>query len=73
VGALGLIAATILAAAHFKLLATSDLPIVGWVPLIYPLAVALGAGFALWLRGNKPRLYEALARLELRAESTKPS
>jgi amino acid transporter len=73
VGALGLIAATMLAALHFKLLATSDLPVVGWVPLIYPVAVALGVGFALWLRGNKPRLYEALARLELRAESTKPS
>ncbi|MEJ0096486.1 MAG: APC family permease [Methylocella sp.] len=60
-GALGLIAATALAAANFKLLATSDLPAVGWLPLIYPVTVAIGVGFALWLRSAKPKVYSALS------------
>jgi amino acid transporter len=68
VGALGLIAATALAAAHFQLLATSDLPVVGWIPLLYPVTVAVGIGFALWLRGNRPDLYEALDKVALRTE-----
>ncbi len=67
-GALGLIVATVLAAVNFKLLATSDLPAVGWMPLIYPATVAIGAGFALWLRGARPKLYNALADADLRAD-----
>ena len=70
-GALGLIAATLLVTGNFTLLATADLPFVAWLPLAYPALVAAGVGFALWLRQNRPLVYAALAEAELRTESAR--
>jgi len=69
VGALGLFIATGLVADNFKLLATSDLSWVVWLPLAYLVTVALGAAFAVWLRRARPRIYDTLAETQLRANS----
>jgi len=52
--AIGLALATVLVAGKFRLLSTSDLPGVEWLPLIYVATVAFGVGFAFWLRRHKP-------------------
>jgi cation diffusion facilitator CzcD-associated flavoprotein CzcO/amino acid transporter len=71
-GAIGLALATVLVAAKFRLLSTSDLPGVEWLPLIYVATVAFGIGFAFWLRRHKPRTFSALAESDLRADSARP-
>jgi len=71
-GAIGLALATGLVAAKFRLLSTSALPGVEWLPLIYVATVAFGIGFAFWLRRHKPRTFSALAESDLRADSTRP-
>lgn len=44
VGTLGLIGATIFVALYFKLLATSEVPLVGLLPFVFPLIVAASLG-----------------------------
>jgi cation diffusion facilitator CzcD-associated flavoprotein CzcO/amino acid transporter len=70
-GAIGLVLATGLVSAKFRLLSTSDLPGVEWLPLAFVVATATGIGFASWLRNAKPRTYSALAESELRADSSR--
>ena len=70
-GALGLLGATGLVMYNFKLLATSDQAVVGWLPLAYLLTIATGLAFALWLRRARPRVYSTLAESELRADSAR--
>ena len=50
VGAIGLCIASVVVSLNFTLLATIDIPIVAWLPAIYPVIVAAGVGFAFWLR-----------------------
>ena len=68
-GAMGLFIAVALASANFDLLATSDLPGIKWLPLIFLVTVVIGAAFALWLRTARPSVYDGLAASELRADS----
>ena len=70
-GTLGLAGASALVTMHFKLLTTSDADLVGWLPLAYPVAAAVGAGYALWLRKARPRTYAALAQSQLHADSAR--
>jgi len=70
-GAIGLIAATVLVTGNFTLLATADLPFIARLPVAYPVLVAAGVGFALWLKQKRPLVYAALAEAELRTESAR--
>jgi hypothetical protein len=71
-GAMGLIVATVLVAGNFRLLSSSDLPGVEWLPLLYVFTVAAGVAFAIWLKYYKPRTFAALAETDLRADSERP-
>lgn len=70
-GALGLLAASVLVSVNFSLLATVDLPWVHWLPATYPAVILAGLGFAAWLRRNRPEEYSVLAAAELRPESAR--
>ena len=73
IGAIGLIAAGLLVAGNFRLLATSEAPGVAWLPLAYPALVAGGSGFGLWLKARRPKTYAGIAEAELRIESSRRS
>jgi amino acid transporter len=71
-GAAGLLVASALVSSNFRMLASSDLPGVEWLPFIFAVTVAGGVAFALWLKYRKPRTFGALAESDLRADSTRP-
>jgi amino acid transporter len=71
-GAAGLVAASLLVSINFPLLATANLSWVRWLPLIYPVAIACGLAFAVWMRANRAANYSVLAAADLRAESNRP-
>ena len=65
--AIGLTAAVTIATVNFTLLSTVSTPFVAWLPIIYPIALAAGLTFSLWLRRTRPQQYAALALVEHRA------
>lgn len=65
--AIGLTAAVTIATANFTLLSTVNTPFVAWLPIIYPIALATGLAFSIWLRRARPLQYAALALVEHRA------
>ena len=67
-GLAGLILATVLVAIHFRLLTARQDAWVNLLPLVFPLAMAGGAGFALWLKSSRPQVWAGLARIELRPD-----
>jgi amino acid transporter len=71
-GAIGLLAATVLVTLHFKMLAATDLPGLGWLPTIYLVTAVLALGFAWWLRKARPKVYGELAQIQLRADTDRP-
>ena len=71
-GAAGLLVASVLVSSNFKMLASSDMPGVEWLPLIFAITVAGGVAFAIWLKLRRPRTFGALAESDLRADSTRP-
>jgi amino acid transporter len=71
IGACGLVFATILVSINFPLLATAGLSWVKWLPAIYPGVIAVGIGFAFWMRANRPAAYSVLAAADLRAENAR--
>jgi amino acid transporter len=70
-GAAGLLIATLLVATNIRLLATSDLPNIEYLPIIYPVALVGGIAYALWLARFKPKTFGALAEATLRADSSR--
>jgi amino acid transporter len=70
-GATGLLIATILVATNIRLLATSDLPNIEYLPIIYPVALFGGIAYALWLARFRPKTFGALAEVTLRADSSR--
>ena len=64
-GAGGLIAAALVVAIWFKLLATSDAGWVGWLPLVFPAIVAPCLALGLWSRTIRPK--RLLSEAELTA------
>ncbi len=49
---------------NFTLLSTVSAPLVAWLPAIYPVTLAAGLAFSVWLRQARPHLYAALALAE---------
>ena len=51
---------------NFTLLSTVSTPFVAWLPILYPLTLAAGLSFCLWLRKARPQRYAELALVEHR-------
>jgi amino acid transporter len=71
IGGAGLIMAVGLVAANFRTLTQLDVAWVNALPYGYALIFAIGAGFALWLRSNRPTTYAGLATGDLRAQAVR--
>ena len=54
-GTIGLVGATIFVAMYFKLLATSEAPLVGLLPFVFPAIVFASLGIALMFRMMRPK------------------
>ena len=54
-GMIGLIGATLFVALYFKLLATSDAPLVGLLPLVFPAIVLVCLGLGRYIASIKPK------------------
>ena len=68
VGAGGLILASGLVIANFRLLTVSASDVVTALPALYLVAAASGIAFALWLKQRRPTAYATLAAADLRAD-----
>lgn len=64
--AIGLSVALATVCANFTLLSTVATPFVAWLPILYPLTLAVGLIYALWLRSARPARYARLALVEHR-------
>lgn len=62
--AIGLTVAVTSVCRNFTLLSTVGTPLVAWLPIIYPITLAVGLAFSVWLRQARPHLYAALALAE---------
>ena len=72
-GLVGLVAAAVLVAIHFKLLTARQERWINILPLAYVLAAVLGLGFALWLKKARPQVWAGLAQMDLRPDAERPA
>ena len=65
--AIGLLGALATVATNFTLLSTVSTPFVAWLPILYVVTLAIGIGFARWMRSARPRHFAELALVEHRS------
>src|SRR5205814_10468323 len=65
----GLSIAVLLIVGNYPILTGTHNPVINVLPVTIPVVMAAGAGFALWLRRERPRWYAGLAEVRLRENS----
>ena len=73
IGALGLVAASVLVIDNFALLTSLDQPVLHHLPVVYAVIAAAGLAFAVWLRQHRPTVYASIGQAELRALDERPA
>lgn len=63
--AVGLVTALATVCTNFTLLSTVNSPFVVWLPSLYPITLAAGLFYSIWLRQVRPKNYAQLALVEL--------